>query len=115
MSTDPAAGSGPTCSEALSRFVASCRYEDLSAGAVAKIKECILDQIGCQLIASTLPWNRIVHDYACEFGAPGPCTLVGSKTRLSILDAAFVNATFGHGCELDDFGHAGAATVPVAF
>jgi 2-methylcitrate dehydratase PrpD len=35
------------------------------------------------------------------------------------LDAAFVNATFGQGCELDDVGfgsggHLGAATVPVA-
>lgn len=106
---------GPSYSEKLAVFVARTGFEHLSASEIARIKECILDQIGCQLIASTLPWNRIVHDYACEFGAPGPCTLVGSDKRLSILDATFVNATFGHGCELDDFGHAGAATVPVAF
>jgi 2-methylcitrate dehydratase PrpD len=104
-----------TCSERLSKFVGDCRFENFSASEVTKIKECILDQIGCQLIASTLPWNRIVYDYACEHGAPGRCTVVGTDTRLSVLDAAFVNATFGHGCELDDFGHAGAAAIPAAF
>jgi 2-methylcitrate dehydratase PrpD len=107
--------SGPSYSEKLARFVTTSGFGNLSAAAVGQIKDCILDQIGCQLIASALPWNRIVYDYACEHGAPGPCTIAGSDRQLSILDAAFVNATFGHGCELDDFGHAGAATVPVAF
>ncbi len=113
--SSPVAESGLSYSEKLAAFVVGARFEDLSAGETAKIKDCVLDQIGCQLIASTLPWNRIVHDYACEYGAPGSCTVVGSDKQLSILDAAFVNATFGHGCELDDFGHAGAATVPIAF
>lgn len=104
-----------TVSERLSKFVADCRFEDLSPSELTRIKECVLDQIGCQLIASTLPWNRIVYDYAAEHGAPGRCTVVGTDTQLAVLDAAFVNATFGHGCELDDFGHAGAASIPVAF
>lgn len=113
--SSPAVENGPSYSEKLAGFVVGTGYEHLSESEAARIKDCILDQVGCQLIASTLPWNRIVHDYACEYGAPGSCTLVGSNKRLSILDAAFVNATFGHGCELDDFGHAGAATLPVAF
>lgn len=113
--SSPAAESGPSYSEKLAAFIARTAYDHLSAKEVTQLKECVLDQIGCQLIASTLSWNRIIHDHACDHGAPGPCTLVGSDQSLSILDATFVNATFGHGCELDDFGHAGAATVPLAF
>ncbi len=113
--SSPAAHNGPSYSEKLAAFVTKTQFSDLTAAEAGRIKECILDQIGCQLVASTLPWNRIVSDYACEFGAQGACTLAGLDKRLSILDASFVNATFGHGCELDDFGHAGAATVPVAF
>ena len=108
------AEAGLTYSEKFSRFTVECRYEQLSASELTKIKQCILDQIGVQLVSSTLPWNRIVYDYARETGAPGPCTVVGTDARLSVLDAAFVNATFAQGCELDDFGHAGAASVPTA-
>ena len=104
-----------TYSEKFAKFVGDCRFESLSASEVTNIKERILDQIGCQLIASTLPTNLIVYDYIREYGAPGPCTVVGTDTRLSVLDAAFVNATFGQGCEFDDFGHGGAASVPGAF
>ena len=51
-------------------------------------------------------------------GAPKvPSSTTAAKAP--VLDAAFVNATFGQGCELDDVGfaaggHPGAATVPVA-
>jgi hypothetical protein len=42
---------------------------------------------------------------------------VNYGTKVPALDAAFVNATFGQGCELDGVGfaaggHLGAATVP---
>jgi 2-methylcitrate dehydratase PrpD len=46
-----------------------------------------------------------------------PIVNYGNKTVA--WDAAFVNATFGQGCELDDMafgsaGHIGTATIPVA-
>ncbi|MBI4189773.1 MAG: MmgE/PrpD family protein [Betaproteobacteria bacterium] len=104
----------PTYTERFARFVRNVRFEDLSPGHVARIKDCIRDQIGVQLVGSTLPWTRIVYDYAREIGGSGACTVVGTTTRLSAPEAAFVNATFGHGCELDDVGHAGVAVIPAA-
>ena len=101
-------------SEQFARFVVSARFEDLSPAGIGKIKSCIIDQLGVQLIGSTLPWTRIVYDYARNIGGDGPCTIVGTTTRLSAPEAAFVNATFGHGCEFDDIGHAGVAVIPAA-
>jgi 2-methylcitrate dehydratase PrpD len=52
-------------------------------------------------------------------GGRAESTIVNYGSKAPVLDAAFVNATFGQGCELDDVGfaaggHPGAATVPVA-
>ena len=65
-------------------------------------------------MSSTLAWNRIVYDYARDMGAPGLCAVLGADTGLSLLDAVLLNGIFAQGCELDDFGHAGAASVPTA-
>src|ERR1043165_8413784 len=94
------------------------RYEDIPSDVIEKAKDCILDQIGVELIGSTLEWNKIAYRYVTEMGGKAESTIVNYGTKVPSLDAAFVNATFGQGCELDDVGfaaggHLSAATVPV--
>lgn len=103
-----------TYSEEFASFISNTTYEQLPAEAVARVKECVLDQLGVQLVASTLEWNRVVYDYAVEIGGSGESTVIGTSTHLRPTEATFVNATFGQGCELDDSGHAGVATIPTA-
>src|SRR5262249_37194062 len=79
----------------------------------------ILDQIGVEMIGSTLEWNNIAYRYVLGMGGRAESTIVNYGTKAPALDTAFVNATFGQGCELDDVGfgsggHPSAATVPVA-
>lgn len=105
--------------EVLAAYTAKARFEDIPSEAIEKAKDCILDQIGVELIGSTLEWNKIAHRYVAEMGGRGESTIVNYGTKAPTLDAAFVNATFGQGCELDDVGfaaggHPSAATVPVA-
>jgi 2-methylcitrate dehydratase PrpD len=105
--------------EQLALHTAKVRYEDIPPEAIEKAKDCILDQIGVELIGSTLEWNKIAHRYVAEMGGRGESTVVNYGNQVPTLDAAFVNATFGQGCELDDVGfaaggHPSAATVPVA-
>jgi 2-methylcitrate dehydratase PrpD len=105
--------------EQLATHTAKIRYEDIPPEAIAKAKDCILDQIGVELIGSTLEWNKIAYHYVADMGGRAESTIVNYGTKAPMLDAAFVNATFGQGCELDDVGfaaggHLGAATVPVA-
>ena len=103
----------------LAHFAAGLRYEDIPSEVVEKAKDCILDQIGVELIGSTLECNRIAYRYVAGLGGRAESTIVNYGTKVLALDAAFVNATFGQGCELDDVGfgsggHLSAATVPVA-
>ncbi len=105
--------------EKLAAHAAKVRYEDIPLEAIEKAKDCILDQIGVELIGSTLEWNKIAYRYVADMGGRGESTIVNYGTKVPALDAAFVNATFGQGCELDDVGfaaggHPGAATVPAA-
>jgi 2-methylcitrate dehydratase PrpD len=105
--------------ERLAAHAARVRFEDIPPEAIEKAKDCILDQIGVELIGSTLEWNKIAYRYVADMGGRGESTIVNYGTKVPTLDAAFVNATFGQGCELDDVGfaaggHPGAATVPVA-
>jgi 2-methylcitrate dehydratase PrpD len=105
--------------ERLAAHTAAVKFTDIPPEAIEKAKDCILDQIGVELIGSTLEWNKIAYRYVAEMGARGESTVVNYGDKVLAQDAAFVNATFGQGCELDDVGfaaggHPGAATVPVA-
>ena len=103
----------------LANHVRKIAYDDIPPEAIEKAKDCILDQIGVELIGSTLDWNKIAYRYALETGGRPESTIVNYGDKVPALDAVFVNATFGQGCELDDLGfaaggHLSAATVPVA-
>ena len=112
--------SEPTIAQQLAGFVAGLRYEDLPAEVVNGAKALVLDQLACELIGSTMPWvapaKRLVQ---LTEGAKRESTIVGSEDSCLAGDAAFVNASYGQACELDDSsfgsaGHIGTATVPVA-
>lgn len=102
-----------------SKFATELRYEDLSQEVVNKTKELILDQIGIQLAASTLPWCKAVYNYVKEMNVKGQATVVNYGFRTHPEFAVLANATFGHGFELDDFwppapAHPGCVAIPVA-
>lgn len=104
----------------LARFAAGLKYEDLPAGVVEKTKQLILDQLGCQLAGSALPWGRRAYEFASEFrSVKEESTVVNYGLVTSAQDAAFVNGCFGHGFLGDDadsvcFGHFGSIIIPSA-
>ena len=104
----------------LARFAAALEFGDLPADVVAQTKVLVLDQLGVQLIGSTLEWTQPalkLIEHAPSTRKESSIVNYGNKTVA--WDVAFVNATFGQGCELDDMafgsaGHIGTATIPVA-
>jgi 2-methylcitrate dehydratase PrpD len=104
----------------LAQFIANTRYNDLSDEVIEKTKLLILDQLGCQLAFATLPWNKTIHNYVRDRGSSrqeSTVTFYGFKT--SAEDAAFANAVFGHGFEMDDTelhtaSHPGVTVIPPA-
>jgi 2-methylcitrate dehydratase PrpD len=50
------------------------RYEDMPQEVIEKAKDCLLDQIGEELIGSTLDWNKIAYRYVVEMGGRAEST-----------------------------------------
>ena len=59
--------------EKLAAHAFSVRYEDMPQEVIEKAKDCLLDQIGVELIGSTLDWNKIAYR-AEERKAPSSTT-----------------------------------------
>ncbi len=105
--------------ERLAEYVVGLRYEDLSEEVIQQAKMAVLDQLGCQLLGSTLEWNKIPYRFVRDLAGKPESTIVNYGTKALAHDAAYVNGTFGQGAELDDYGagigaHSGAICVPVA-
>ena len=106
-------------SNILAGFLAGLTFGDLSEAVVAKAEDLILDQLGIALGASTKPWSVGVYKYVQSLGGPAESTIAGYGDRVRADSAAFANATFGHGFEMDDTylpanSHVGAVVVPTA-
>jgi 2-methylcitrate dehydratase PrpD len=105
-----------TLERAVARFVVNYRSEDIDPATRTALKALIKDQFAIQIGASQLPWSR----QTLAFRKPrlGKATIVGSPTKADAVDAAYVNASYGHGFEYDDFfgnAHPGCCVVPAAF
>ena len=104
----------------LAQFIAEVEYENLTLQVIEKAKSLILDQLGCQLAFATLPWNNFVYQYIKDkTGSGGESTVVHYGLKTTVEDAAFANATFGHGFEMDDtemhtLTHPGSVVIPSA-
>ena len=104
----------------LAKFIAEVKYSDINNKVLAKAKDLILDQIGCQLAFASLPWSKLIFQYIQDKHGNKEDSMVtcyGLKTIVE--DAVFANASFGHGFEMDDdeahtLSHPGVVVIPAA-
>lgn len=105
-----------TLEQAVAEFIVGFRSEHIDTAAREDVKALIGDQLAIQIGASQLPWSRQVRTFRNP--RPGAATIVGESFKASVSDAAYLNATYGHGFEFDDFNgnaHPGCCVVPTAF
>ncbi|HXQ39680.1 MAG TPA: MmgE/PrpD family protein [Candidatus Udaeobacter sp.] len=108
-----------TVREPLSRRLARAVLEPdlaLPEAASDKLKICLLDLFACALEARDLPWSRQAAKLAS--GAAGPANVIGTAIATTIPQAAFANATAGHGLVREDMhagsvSHLGVVVLPV--
>ncbi len=101
--------------QAVAEFVVGFSSENLDATAREHVKQLMIDQIGIQVGASQLPWSQQVRNFRNP--REGAATIVGETFKASASDAAYLNATYGHGFEFDDFNgnaHPGCCVIPTA-
>jgi 2-methylcitrate dehydratase PrpD len=103
----------------LAAFASRLRFEDIPAEAVERIRNSVLDSIGCCLHGVTLPWTRKVQELVLAEGATPVASIFGGGGKTSVSQAVLVNGTAGHAFELDDIHkesivHPGSLATPVA-
>ena len=104
-----------TLERAVAQFVVNFGSRDLDSAGRNSVKMLMKDQLAIQVGASQLPWSKQVREFRKP--RPGAATIVGERTKAAAADAAYLNATYGHGFEYDDFignAHPGCCVVPTA-
>jgi 2-methylcitrate dehydratase PrpD len=84
-----------------------------------RMQMLLLDQLGCQVAGSSLPWSRQIAEVYGALSAPGSSSVTASRRVLAADSAAFVNSALGHSNESDDTHlksptHPGAVVIPAA-
>jgi len=87
---------------ALAQFAADLTYDKVPPSVIERIKLCLLDTFACGLFGSSLPWTRIVADFARDLGEEQESTVWGCHFKVSAPNAALANGTAVHSFELDD-------------
>jgi 2-methylcitrate dehydratase PrpD len=74
--------------------------------------------MGCQLAFTALPWSQLIYKYVeNKHGGKEASTVTYYGLKTTTEEAAFANATFGHGFEMDDdeshtTSHPGVVVIP---
>ncbi len=109
---------GPSATRELAAFGHGLSLDAIPATVVQKANEAIIDTVGVCIFGSTLPWGRMVIDYAQLYGTGGTGTILGTTIKVATPLAALANGVLGHAFELDNLRqpsmgvHHGSTLVP---
>jgi 2-methylcitrate dehydratase PrpD len=98
----------------LAEYAADLRYQDLPAPVVQQAKDCIIDTVAACICGSSLPWSRIVIEYAERTGPGGRSHIFGRSSAVQAPAAALANGALAHAFELDSLTRPGAGAHPGA-
>ena len=101
---------------AVARFVVDFDFGRIDQESMLAVKAILKDQLALQVSAADLPWSRQARSFL-DKPRPGNSTVVTEAGTMDAADAAYINATYGHGFEYDDVasnGHPGCCVVPTA-
>ncbi len=101
--------------ERLSKFVYDLTYEDLPTETVENVRLFLADYV-CAAMAGkkvNTVFNRAVEAFTFAQSAEGKSSVLFSNRQLPAAKAAFLNACYAHGADMDDgnrkaMGHVGA-------
>jgi 2-methylcitrate dehydratase PrpD len=106
--------------EILSKYVNTARFDDFPEDVVTMAKYLILDNIGCALGGTQTDIGRKFLRMATSWKGSPESTIIGTGTRVSCMNAVYVNTQLANVLDFDDTydlfspGHPGNALVQTA-
>ncbi len=108
--------------ELLSRFIADLKYEDIPKSVVETTKLYILDYYAACFAGLKVnrKFNRIMEELLFDSGGKEEASVLRSDVKLPVGNAAFLNAVYAHGADMDDgnrkaMGHVAAHVMSAVF
>jgi 2-methylcitrate dehydratase PrpD len=103
----------------LARYMAEARQRRLAPEIAREARHRILDTLAAMVSGAHLKPGEMAIKYARAQGGAPEATVLTTDIRTSAINAALVNAMFGHADETDDFepvtkAHPGCSVVPAA-
>jgi 2-methylcitrate dehydratase PrpD len=113
-------GQGKQVIQVLADFIVQKKFEDLPQHAVDKVKEFMLDVIGCTIGASSQPQINVLTEVLRSEGGNPRSSVFAHGFKTSMMNAAMLNGTMGHTFDFDDDHregtmHPSVAVFPAAF
>jgi len=102
-------------SRRMTRSVNAFTQQNVTPELTSKVKTALFDMLSCAYESLDLPWSKQAMTLASR--GQGPAYIIGSAQRVSVTDAAFVNAILGHGLVREDMhtgsvSHLGVVVLP---
>ena len=96
----------------ISKFISDYRYEQATVESITTVKAAFLDFFGVTYRgigedAPQIAYNTVGEIFSTNFDSNLKASIIGTKLKTDILNAALVNGISAHVLELDD-GHRGA-------
>lgn len=108
--------------EKLARFIANLQYEDIPKSVVETTKMYILDYYSACFAGIKINdnFNKAIEDIFFEAGGKEESSVLCKNTKLPVGNAAFLNAIYAHGADMDDgnrkaMGHIAAHVMSTVF
>ncbi|MBE6708976.1 MAG: MmgE/PrpD family protein [Ruminococcaceae bacterium] len=108
--------------EILSRFIADLTYDDIPTEAINITKMYIVDYYAACFAGIKVngKFNKAVEDELFEMGGKEDSSVLHSDIKLPAMNAAFLNAVYAHGADMDDgnrkaMGHVAAHVMSAVF
>ena len=92
----------------LARWIVGLKWGDIPQDVIDYAKILILDTLGCMLGGSIQDSNTAALRFVRAMGGLPDSTVVNYGDKTNVFNAAFLNASFGHGWDFDDMINAGA-------
>ena len=96
------AGQGKRVAEIVAEFLVQEKFDDLPRETVEKVKEYVLDVIGCTIAASKQPQIKLLLEVLRAEGGNPHSSVFAHGFKTSVMNAAMLNGTMGHTFDFDD-------------
>jgi len=90
-----------TAAQTLAEFATQLQYDRIPADVIDRAKASVIDTVGACTYGSTLPWSKIVIDYASQYGKGGQSSILGTQQKVHAPLAALANGALAHAFEMD--------------